>query len=227
MALTDWSVGLTGVSDLFNSASSVGNWIFNMVNYKDMKAREDSAVQRRAADLAAAGLSKTLAAGSAAGSSYASSSSAQFSNQLAGALLDKQRLDDETKKVDATVANIDADTQNKKDENAILKKQSAILSNQLLQSDIDTRIASATARNRLSTSLNLSGIEAMNALIEKNIADFANNNFADYHKQHTRDLYYARGAGYSQNKLDKQVVALGSWLQDVTGLSNIVRYFGK
>lgn len=63
--------------------SGVGNFISNGMNfglqvdqrnwerrkYEEMLRREDTATQRRAADLEAAGLSKTLAAGSAAGTS--------------------------------------------------------------------------------------------------------------------------------------------------------------
>lgn len=67
---------ITGISTLGNSL--IGNalqWRKEDQIRQQMYDREDTAVQRRAADLKAAGLSKTLAAGSAAGSATSAPSS--------------------------------------------------------------------------------------------------------------------------------------------------------
>lgn len=84
--------------------------------WEEVKAREDTAVQRRAADLEAAGLSKTLAAGSAASASSAPSlgqlSPAKYSapaqavgqalTGLADAISLKQRIDQTSASIDLT-----------------------------------------------------------------------------------------------------------------------------
>lgn len=59
------AVGST-VGAFMNYNAEKNNLAWQKSAYKDAKNREDTAVQRRAADLEAAGLSKTLAAGSAA-----------------------------------------------------------------------------------------------------------------------------------------------------------------
>jgi hypothetical protein len=80
MALMDW---LNPLSSLTGIGSSVANVVAQQQNLNYQKwaqqqtwNREDTAVQRRAADLSAAGLSKTLAAGSAASTSSPISTSA-------------------------------------------------------------------------------------------------------------------------------------------------------
>lgn len=63
------SAGVNIAQGLFNMGSQAWQNHKNQENMEETWRREDSAVQRRAADLEAAGLSRTLAAGSAASSS--------------------------------------------------------------------------------------------------------------------------------------------------------------
>lgn len=101
---------LSGISDIGNTALSIGNWFFNRDLLRKQWEREDTAVQRRVADLSAAGLSKTLAAGSAATSTYSASSAPNINNQTASALLDIERLNKDIKQADANIAYTDAQT---------------------------------------------------------------------------------------------------------------------
>lgn len=64
-ALVSGGLGLIG--DLFNVGQQGQNLAYQKRLQRELFAREDNAVQRRVADLRAAGLSPTLAAGSAAG----------------------------------------------------------------------------------------------------------------------------------------------------------------
>lgn len=117
------SAGATWYSAYKNNQNAEKAYDTNAANlewqkqqYAETKAREDTAVQRRAADLEAAGLSKTLAAGSAASSSSAPSlgqlSPAKYSapaqavgqalTGLADAISLKQRLDQTSASIDLT-----------------------------------------------------------------------------------------------------------------------------
>lgn len=67
MGVMDFLTG--GVLDTVNTGLQAGAQVLNQINQRKVWQREDTAVQRRVADLKAAGLSPTLAAGSAASTS--------------------------------------------------------------------------------------------------------------------------------------------------------------
>lgn len=90
---------LAGAAALGTAAAGIGSSLFNLFQQEKYSAkqeqlireqwsRDDNAVQRRAVDLKAAGLSKTLAAGSAAGNSVVSAPNAPQMDNVGGKLQD-------------------------------------------------------------------------------------------------------------------------------------------
>lgn len=99
--------GLAAAESLFNLGSGIWNNRYQKNLQQQIFQREDNAVQRRAADLEAAGLSKTLAAGSAASSgSVVSVDAPQFDavSKLSTAM--------QIRKQEADIANVNAQTEN-------------------------------------------------------------------------------------------------------------------
>lgn len=130
---------LTTFDNLNSSISNIGNQIIQSQVQKYQKAlqervfdREDNAVLRRAQDLEKAGLSKTLAAGSAAGSGSLVSGlvvpqlqGTDYSSRMQNALALKQ--------VDANIKNVQADTLNKMREGAFYDTRAALADAQIAQ----------------------------------------------------------------------------------------------
>lgn len=145
-----------------NSFSSLGNWLYGAKLQREQWKREDTAVQRRANDLSAAGLSKTLAAGSAASSGGFSVPSASQSSVLdriaASQALKKQRAD--TKLVLAQAANeakigekYSAEIENIKQDTALKNAETLYRTGQyemlgLTREQAETAIAEAKARTQ-------------------------------------------------------------------------------
>lgn len=159
-ALIGGGLGLIG--DFINYGQQAEERDYQRGLQEEIFAREDTAVQRRAADLEAAGLSRTLAAGSAAGSGAVVSTKApqfQAANARAGAELamtaaqTKASIDlakANERNIDARTAQVRQDTQQRAElhpyavRNAIneldyyeLKKANTELANELAAKNIE------------------------------------------------------------------------------------------
>ena len=106
------------LTDLINLGGDIGSSIYRAWSQQKTWEREDTAVQRRAKDLEAAGLSKTLAAGSAAQTSAPINVSApniSFANtakmlDMAQAKKAMALTDANRDLVNANIARVDADS---------------------------------------------------------------------------------------------------------------------
>lgn len=105
------TMALLGISGI----GTLGNLIFQAYNYSESErqnqlamGREDTAVSRRVADLKTAGLSPTLAAGSAASTMPALKREApQMDSNIIGAYIDAMKLKNDITKTNAEVSLID------------------------------------------------------------------------------------------------------------------------
>lgn len=216
----------SGISDLLNTAGSLFNYGYNKWLQREQWKREDTAIQRRVADLEKAGLSKTLA-GSGASSSVVASSAPQVSNSMASAYLDELRLQKDNELKDAQIDSVLADTKNKKKQTALLNSQIAsqmldnynksfqmeLLSKQkkylTLASEFDAQtkfLDSFTARE--------------NSLLNYDITKFALQNFLDPTSSTARDSFLideARRKGSSLSFLRNAAIGVGNILGNSLG----------
>lgn len=108
------SIGSSLASGLYSLYQDKRDYEYKVNLQNQVFEREDSAVQRRVADLEAAGLNKNLAAGSAANSGSVVSSSSKDVN-LGGALDGLAAL--------SQIKAVNAQTENYRKQNELLKKQ--------------------------------------------------------------------------------------------------------
>lgn len=209
----------SGISDLLNTAGSLFNFGYNKWLQKEQWKREDSAIQRRVADLENAGLSKTLA-GSGASSSVVASSAPQVSNSIASAYLDELRLQKDNELKDADIKNRKVQTSflksqiasqmldnyNKSFQMSLLNKQKPYLT---LASEFDAQskfLDSWTARE--------------NSLLNYDITKFALENFLDPTSATSRDTFLideARRKGSTLSFLRNAAIGVGNILGDSLG----------
>lgn len=120
LALAGLGLGMNAITNMMNFGMQNSNLGYQKKLQQQIFEREDNAVQRRVADLEAAGLNKNLAAGSSAGAgSVVSTSAPQAQNTDLGAMLDY-------KAATASINKIEAETNNLNIQNTILKNQANI-----------------------------------------------------------------------------------------------------
>ncbi len=216
----------SGLSDLFNTAGSLFNYGYNKWLQREQWNREDSAIQRRVADLEKAGLSKTLV-GSGASSSVVASSAPQISNSMASAYLDELRLEKDNELKDVQIDSVLVDTNYKKKQTALLNAQiaSQMLDNynksfqmQLLnkQKKYLTLASEFDAQSKFLNSF----VAKENSLLNYDITKFGLENFMDPTSSTTRDAFLideARRKGSNLSFLRNIAIGTGNILGNSLG----------
>lgn len=175
-----WNKFWKGVGNFLSPITSIfgiGEGIFNSIQQsqqydyqKDLQKqifqREDNAVQRRAKDLAAAGLSKSLAAGSAAGTGQVVPTQAPQSSVMERVLMAMQM-----KKTEAEIKQVEADAANKNAQAGLSQAQTMNVGQQTRLLEVKT----AMEQNKLDM-LPITNAQQRQALINareqaKNLAD--------------------------------------------------------
>ena len=128
MSLANLGLGMEVASSATNIAGGLVDLIGRRRRREEQFAREDNAVQRRASDLEAAGLSKTLAAGSAASATPVSARSTQTKSGVSQAVLANAQKELTNQKINEskTQEDLNRSATNLNDERAGLTRQQAI-----------------------------------------------------------------------------------------------------
>lgn len=148
---------ISGIAAAADIASSMVNYKHQKEKFKYEKGvqqttwdREDNATQRRVADLRAAGLSPTLAAGSAAQTSNPiSTTTPQISENIGSSMMAKK--------------NMAADLMTKSQNIATSKAQEKYLNMQAKGQEIKNRIQGGTEEQQIATATSRASIQAVNA----------------------------------------------------------------